>query len=100
MIETQMAVKAKQVNELESQVEYLKKIEPEKTDEIKAKKVYVEERFQRLQAPLLERKAQLLKKKEAYQFRRDIEDEKMWIQEKMPLATSAEYGNSLFGVQI
>ena len=66
MIETQMAVKAKQVNELESQVEYFEKIEPEKTDEIKAKKVYVEERFQRLQAPLLERKEQLLKKKEAY----------------------------------
>ncbi|CAG2100104.1 unnamed protein product [Medioppia subpectinata] len=100
MIETQMAVKAKQVNELESQVEYLEKMEPEKTDEIKAKKVYVEERFQRLQAPLLERKNQLLKKKEAYQFRRDVEDEKMWIQEKMPLATSSDYGNSLFSVQM
>jgi spectrin beta len=100
MIETQMAVKAKQVNELETQVEYLEKIEPDKTDEIKAKKVYVEERFQRLQAPLLDRKQQLLKKKEAYQFRRDVEDEKMWIQEKMPLATSTDYGNSLFVVQM
>ncbi len=100
MIETQMAVKAKQVNELETQVEYLEKIEPDKTDEIKAKKAYVEERFQRLQAPLLDRKQQLLKKKEAYQFRRDVEDEKMWIQEKMPLATSTDYGNSLFVVQM
>ncbi|XP_054154264.1 spectrin beta chain-like isoform X2 [Oppia nitens] len=100
LIETQMAVKARQVNDLESQVEYLEKIEPQKTDEIKAKKAYVEDRFQRLQAPLLERKQQLLKKKEAYQFRRDVEDEKMWIQEKMPLATSPDYGNSLFNVQM
>ena len=99
-IENQMAVKERQVNELESQVEYLEKIEPQKTDEIKAKKAYVEDRFQRLQAPLKERKQQLLKKKEAYQFRRDVEDEKMWIQEKMPLAISTDYGNSLFVVQM
>lgn len=57
-------------------------------------------RFQRLQAPLLERKGMLLKKKEAYQFRRDIEDEKLWITEKVPLTKSTEYGNSLFSVQM
>ena len=100
MIENQLAVKAKQVNELESQVMILEKIEPDKTEEMKAKKTYVEDKFNRLQAPLLERKQQLLKKKEAYQFRRDVEDEKMWIQEKMPLARSTEYGNSLFSVQM
>lgn len=33
-----------------------------------------------------------------FQFRRDVEDEKLWIGEKMPLATSQEYGNSLFNV--
>ncbi len=100
MIENQLAVKAKQVGELESQVKILEKIEPDKTEELKAKKVYVEDKFNRLQAPLVERKQQLLKKKEAYQFRRDVEDEKMWIQEKMPLARSTEYGNSLFSVQM
>lgn len=41
-----------------------------------------------------------MKKKEAFQFCRDVEDEKLWIQEKMPLATSPEYGNSLLGVQM
>ncbi|XP_067118326.1 spectrin beta chain isoform X1 [Centruroides vittatus] len=99
-IETQMAIKTKQVTELQSQAEYLERMDPEKTEEIKAKKEFVESRFQRLQAPLLERKEQLLKKKEAYQFRRDVEDEKLWIQEKMPLATSEDYGNSLFSVQM
>ncbi|XP_042895897.1 spectrin beta chain [Parasteatoda tepidariorum] len=100
MIETQMAVKAQQVTELKSQAEYLKKMDPAKEDEIVVKKSYVEDRFQRLQAPLLERKALLLKKKEAYQFRRDIEDEKLWISEKKPLTESSDYGNSLFSVQM
>lgn len=27
-----------------------------------------------------------------------MEDEKLWIEEKMPLATSTDYGNSLFNV--
>ncbi|XP_013782687.1 spectrin beta chain-like isoform X2 [Limulus polyphemus] len=100
MIETQMAVKSKQVSEIKNQAEFLEKLEPDKGDDIQARKVHVEERFQRLQAPLLERKTQLLKKKEAYQFRRDIEDEKLWIQEKIPLASSTDCGNSLFSVQM
>ncbi|XP_046664582.1 LOW QUALITY PROTEIN: spectrin beta chain-like [Homalodisca vitripennis] len=98
MIETQMAVKAKQVTELETQAVYLEKTVPEKIEDIKAKKIKVEERFQQLKAPLLARQQQLEKKKEAFQFRRDVEDEKLWIAEKMPLATSQEYGNSLFNV--
>lgn len=53
-----------------------------------------------MQAPLTSRKEQLMKKKEAFQFCRDVEDEKLWIQEKMPLATSSEYGNSLLQVQM
>lgn len=34
------------------------------------------------------------------QFRRDVDDEKLWIAEKMPLATNTEYGNSLFNVHM
>ncbi|XP_050537659.1 spectrin beta chain isoform X3 [Daktulosphaira vitifoliae] len=100
MIETQMAVKAKQVGELETQAEYLKKTVPEKVELIIPKKVKVEERFEQLKEPLKLRQRQLEKKKEAYQFRRDVEDEKLWIAEKTPLATSTEYGNSLFNVNM
>lgn len=67
MIETQMAVKAKQVTELETQAEYLQRTVPEKMDEIQAKKSQVEERFEQLKAPLLSRQRQLEKKKEAFQ---------------------------------
>ena len=69
MIETQMAIKAKQVDELNTQASYLEKTVPDKIDEIKAKKVRVEERFEQLKAPLIERQQQLAKKKEALQVR-------------------------------
>uniref|UniRef100_A0A069DY92 Spectrin beta chain n=1 Tax=Panstrongylus megistus TaxID=65343 RepID=A0A069DY92_9HEMI len=98
MIETQMAVKARQVTELETQATYLERTVPEKMGEIKQKKYAVEERFQKLKEPLLQRQRQLEKNKEAFQFRRDVEDEKLWIAEKMPLATSTDFGNSLFNV--
>ncbi|XP_065158343.1 spectrin beta chain isoform X2 [Atheta coriaria] len=101
MIETQMAVKARQVNELESQAKHLEKTVPtEKLDDIKMKKTQVEVRFEQLKQPLVERQRALEKKKEAFQFRRDIEDELLWISEKMPQASSDEYGNSLFHVHM
>lgn len=99
-IETQMAVKARQVTELETQAEYLQRTVPDKMDEIKVKKTAVESRFEQLKAPLLERQKQLEKKKEAFQFRRDVADERLWIQEKLPQASSPDYGHSLFNVQM
>ena len=98
-IETQMLEKAKQVDELHSQAEILERIEPEKKDTIHAKKAVVSERFQKLQGPLEDRKNKLLKKKEAYQFRRNVNDEMLWCAEKIPQASSTEYGDSLFSVQ-
>ena len=101
MIETQMALKARQVDELENQATHLERIVPnEKMDNIKDKKTRVEQRFEQLKAPLLDRKAQLGKKKEAFQFRRDVEDEKLWIDEKMPQLLNEDYGNSLFNVHM
>jgi hypothetical protein len=55
----------------------------------------VEERFGAIMAPLEARKAELLKKKETCQFKRDVEDENLWIEEKMALASSLEVGNTL-----
>ncbi|KMQ98255.1 spectrin beta chain isoform x6 [Lasius niger] len=101
MIETQMAVKAKQVTELDKQAQHLQRTVPDdKMEEIKCKKEKVAQRFAQLKAPLIDRQRHLEKKKEAFQFRRDVEDEKLWIAEKMPQATSTEYGNSLFNVHM
>ena len=100
MIETQMAIKAQQVSELGAQAEYLERMTPEKVEDIQQKKEAVERRFDELKAPLVKRQRDLEKKKEAYQFRRDVEDEKLWIADKMPLATASDNGNSLFNVNV
>jgi spectrin beta len=101
IIQTQMALKAKQVDELDKQTEVLARTIPsEQVEPIVIKKQQVGERFERIKAPLLERQRQLEKKKEAFQFRRDVEDEKLWIDEKIPLVMSDEIGNSLFNVHM
>ncbi|XP_015783267.1 spectrin beta chain isoform X3 [Tetranychus urticae] len=99
-IEQQIETKSKQLNELEAIASKLEKIDPAKKEVIQAKKAVVVEKFQKLQAPLGEKKKELMKKKEAFQFRRDVEDEKLWVKEKEPLATSTDYGNTLFSVQL
>ncbi|KAI8116109.1 Spectrin beta chain [Lucilia cuprina] len=101
VIQTQMAVKERQVEEIDKQTEYLKKTVPEeKIEPIVTKKTAVLDRFEKIKAPLLERQKQLEKKKEAFQFCRDVEDEKLWINEKLPVANSNDYGNSLFNVHV
>ena len=50
--------------------------------------------------PLVMRRSALERAKTVHQFLRDVEDEKMWIQEKMPQASSTDYGNSLLSVQM
>lgn len=48
----------------------------------------------------MDRRAKLERTKRLHQFLRDIEDEKLWIAEKMLLAQSTNFGNSLLSVQM
>jgi len=57
-------------------------------------------RFAKMLEPLLERRAKLERTKRLHQFLRDVEDENLWIAEKMPQAQSTQYGNSLLSVQM
>jgi spectrin beta len=99
-LESQLKIKQQQVTELESSSSYLDTIDPDKRENIIAKKVKVEERFQKMLEPLVVRRSALERAKMVHQFLRDIEDENMWIAEKMPQATGTDYGNSLLGVQM
>ena len=56
----------------------------------------VEERFGAIMAPIEARKSELMKKKEAFQFKRDVEDETLWIEEKMVVASSQEVVSYIF----
>uniref|UniRef100_A0A671MRY4 Spectrin beta chain n=1 Tax=Sinocyclocheilus anshuiensis TaxID=1608454 RepID=A0A671MRY4_9TELE len=60
----------------------------------------VTDNFSKLQDPLRQRRQHLLASKEAHQFNRDLEDEILWVKERMPLATSTDHGKDLPSVQL
>uniref|UniRef100_A0A8C3G9J2 Spectrin beta chain n=1 Tax=Cyclopterus lumpus TaxID=8103 RepID=A0A8C3G9J2_CYCLU len=55
----------------------------------------VTDNFSNLQDPLKLRRHRLLASKEAHQFNRDLEDEILWVKERMPLAASTDHGKDL-----
>merc|ERR1712001_519688 len=100
MIETQMLIKSQQVTELDSQADHLVRMTPEKQEEIELKKIEVAKKFASIIEPLEVRKKELEVKKEVFQFMRDVEDENIWMEEKMNLVTSEELGSSLQDVNM
>ncbi|XP_048374607.1 spectrin beta chain, non-erythrocytic 1 isoform X2 [Sphaerodactylus townsendi] len=99
MLENQMDVRKKEVEELQSQAKALSQ-EGKSTDEVDGKRIVVEKKFVELLAPLNERKSHLLASKEIHQFNRDVEDEILWVGERMPIATSTDHGHNLQTVQL
>uniref|UniRef100_A0A2I3G191 Spectrin beta chain n=1 Tax=Nomascus leucogenys TaxID=61853 RepID=A0A2I3G191_NOMLE len=74
--------------------------EGKSTDEVDSKRLTVQTKFMELLEPLNERKHNLLASKEIHQFNRDVEDEILWVGERMPLATSTDHGHNLQTVQL
>ncbi|NXE47544.1 SPTB2 protein, partial [Dromaius novaehollandiae] len=99
MLENQMDVRKKEIEELQSQAQALSQ-EGKSTDEVDGKRLIVEKKFLELLEPLNERKANLLASKEIHQFNRDVEDEILWVGERMPIATSTDHGHNLQTVQL
>ncbi|XP_010614141.1 spectrin beta chain, non-erythrocytic 1 isoform X5 [Fukomys damarensis] len=99
MLENQMEVRKKEIEELQSQAQALSQ-EGKSTDEVDSKRLTVQTKFKELLEPLNERKHNLLASKEIHQFNRDVEDEILWVGERMPLATSTDHGHNLQTVQL
>ncbi|NXH75469.1 SPTB1 protein, partial [Hydrobates tethys] len=57
------------------------------------------QRFLDLLEPLKRRRKELETTKAIYQLGRDLEDEMLWVQERLPLARSTEHGTDLPSVQ-
>uniref|UniRef100_A0A1I8EKU7 Spectrin beta chain n=1 Tax=Wuchereria bancrofti TaxID=6293 RepID=A0A1I8EKU7_WUCBA len=96
MIESEMVKRAAQIDSLQQMEPQLEEMHPEEVEAIKAHRLAVQEQLQRLQAPLDDRRRQLERKKRAYQFLRDVEDEKLWCAERLPLTQAREIGENLF----
>uniref|UniRef100_A0A671UFM2 Spectrin beta chain n=1 Tax=Sparus aurata TaxID=8175 RepID=A0A671UFM2_SPAAU len=57
-------------------------------------------KFQELLEPLRRRRDFLVESREIHQFNRDVEDEILWVQERMAVATSTDHGHNLQTVQL
>ncbi|XP_049597649.1 spectrin family protein isoform X1 [Syngnathus scovelli] len=99
MLEHQMEVREKEVQSLQSQALALSQ-EDAGISEVDGQQRRVTDSFSSLQEPLRLRRQRLLASKEAHQFNRDLEDEILWVKERMPLATSTEHGKDLPTVQL
>lgn len=56
-------------------------------------------RYKRLHDPLQERRGSLEASRLQYQFFRDVDEELAWVREKLPVASSKDYGKSLVTIQ-
>ncbi|TRY96365.1 hypothetical protein DNTS_033741 [Danionella cerebrum] len=99
MLENQVEVRQREVEELQSQAHVLRQ-EGKDTDEVDGRRKDVEKKFQELLEPMLKRKTFLMASREIHQFNRDMEDEILWVEERLPLATSTDHGNNLQTVQL
>jgi len=98
--ETTVMAKTRQIQDLKEQAEHLSRISPEKEEEIMQSTDAVAKNFDKIKGPLETRRKELEVKKEVFQFMRDVEDENIWMEEKMNLVTSEELGSSLQDVNM
>uniref|UniRef100_A0A7N8XQE4 Spectrin beta chain n=1 Tax=Mastacembelus armatus TaxID=205130 RepID=A0A7N8XQE4_9TELE len=99
MLEHQMEIREKEVQSLQAQALALSQ-EDAGLAEVDGQQRRVTDNFSNLKDPLQQRRQQLLASKEAHQFNRDLEDEILWVKERMPLATSTDHGKDLPTVQL
>nr|XP_032818474.1 spectrin beta chain, non-erythrocytic 1-like isoform X1 [Petromyzon marinus] len=99
LLEKQVEVRAKEAEDLSGQAEALQR-EGKGGPEVAGQRHALERRVHHVAGPLARRRERLLASKEGFQFNRDLEDEMLWIEERMPLATSSDHGNNLQTTQL
>uniref|UniRef100_A0A4W6CPI5 Spectrin beta chain n=1 Tax=Lates calcarifer TaxID=8187 RepID=A0A4W6CPI5_LATCA len=88
MTENQVRDRARELEELQE------------APELEAETQALQRDFQQLLTPLAQRKGKVEAAKAVHQFYRDLADELLWIEERMPLAMSEEHGHNLQTVQM
>ncbi|XP_009944908.1 PREDICTED: spectrin beta chain, non-erythrocytic 5, partial [Leptosomus discolor] len=68
-------------------------------DELEERVDQLVQRYKSLREPLQERRGSLEASRLQYQFFRDVDEELAWVHEKLPIASSRDYGQSLATVQ-
>ena len=99
MLEREMAVREKEVEAIQAQAQALAQ-EDQSAGEVERTSRAVEEKFRALCQPMKERCRRLHASREQHQFHRDVEDEILWVTERLPMASSLEHGKDLPSVQL
>ncbi|XP_053780527.1 spectrin beta chain, non-erythrocytic 2 isoform X1 [Desmodus rotundus] len=99
MLEREMAVREKEVEAIQAQAKALAQ-EDQGAGEVERTSRAVEEKFRALYQPMRERCRRLQASREQHQFHRDVEDEILWVTERLPMASSREHGKDLPSVQL
>ncbi|XP_066108252.1 spectrin beta chain, non-erythrocytic 2 isoform X2 [Saccopteryx bilineata] len=99
MLEREMAVREKEVEAIQTQAKALAQ-EDQGAGEVERTSRAVEEKFKALYQPMRERCQRLQASREQHQFHRDVEDEILWVTERLPMASSREHGKDLPSVQL
>ncbi|XP_054027938.1 spectrin beta chain, erythrocytic [Dryobates pubescens] len=94
-LEEQVRTWMKELEELESQAPPAAGDVPD----AEGQEQRLRQRFLELLEPLERRRKELENAKAVYQLERDLEDEVLWVQERLPLARSTEHGTDLPSVQ-
>ncbi|KAM9842482.1 spectrin beta chain, erythrocytic [Aulostomus maculatus] len=99
MTENQVRDRARELEELQEAVRQHgggREDQPE----LEAEQQALQMEFQQLLTPLAQRKGKLEAAKAVHQYYRDLADELLWIEERMPPAMSQEHGHNLQTVQM
>ncbi|XP_057581524.1 spectrin beta chain, non-erythrocytic 2 isoform X3 [Hippopotamus amphibius kiboko] len=99
MLEREMAVREKEVEAIQAQAKALAQ-EDQGAGEVERTSRAVEQKFRALCQPMKERCRRLQASREQHQFHRDVEDEILWVTERLPMASSMEHGKDLPSVQL
>ncbi|XP_027498276.1 spectrin beta chain, non-erythrocytic 5 [Corapipo altera] len=98
-LEEHIAGHRDQVQELVVTAQQFQKEKHFLADELEERVDQLVQRYKRLRDPLQERRGNLEASRLQYQFFRDVDEELAWVHEKLPLASSRDYGQSLATVQ-
>uniref|UniRef100_A0A8U7NH73 Uncharacterized protein n=1 Tax=Corvus moneduloides TaxID=1196302 RepID=A0A8U7NH73_CORMO len=99
LLETQAALREQEVGALRAQAGGLSPGHPRSAG-VQEQVRDLEQQFRELREPLQERGRSLAAARELHQFRRDLEDELLWVQERQALAVSTDHGKDLPSVQL
>ncbi|XP_048831695.1 spectrin beta chain, erythrocytic isoform X1 [Brienomyrus brachyistius] len=96
MTENQIRDRGRELEELQEAVQSMREDRPGMEVELQT----LQQQFQHVLTPLAERRGKLEASKTVHQFFRDLADEILWVEERLPLAMSEEHGNNLQSVQM